>query len=271
MYWSGCSDATTPFLTLEDVRRDMTCRAQFGVDLTASVSNPDSPRPLFPTIEAPGIRCAVPGMCVVPYGSPATLSIESSGYITTWTCGGMEPQYGPSIVVPSLTVPNVCRVEQQRATRLEWTITPPEGGTVIARPTDPDAQCDASSCQVPLFTSVQLEAIPAPGYGFVRWGYCEASVPLITVNPSTYTVCEAHFEIPQPCSSNDECQSDAFCLTPDGACGTRGLCRPRTPICGHYYSPVCGCDGQTHTHRCSAGQAGVSVAYEGLCAGTQGV
>jgi hypothetical protein len=70
---------------------------------------------------------------------------------------------------------------------------------------------------------------------------------------------------PGPCVTNDDCDPDQWCAGPDGACGEGGLCKQRPQACDQDYTPVCGCDGQTHSNACSAASQGVSVASQGEC------
>jgi hypothetical protein len=65
------------------------------------------------------------------------------------------------------------------------------------------------------------------------------------------------------------CPPDQFCdFPPATRCGSgdqTGTCEPRPDFCTAQYDPVCGCDGQTHSNRCAAASAGVSIAHDGEC------
>ena len=66
-----------------------------------------------------------------------------------------------------------------------------------------------------------------------------------------------------PCGSNEFCdwQPSANC----GRADLPGVCRDVPTFCTREFRPVCGCDGQTYSNRCSANAAGVSVEFDGEC------
>lgn len=75
------------------------------------------------------------------------------------------------------------------------------------------------------------------------------------------------------CGGKDEvpCKEGEYCAYPDkaqcGASGEMGTCKPLIELgCNSVYSPVCGCDGETHGNKCYAASSGTSVAYFGECA-----
>jgi hypothetical protein len=69
----------------------------------------------------------------------------------------------------------------------------------------------------------------------------------------------------ESCRTNDDCESGAYCSKALGDCDGVGTCKPRPEACYKVYSPVCGCDGQTHGNSCDAASAGVSVGALGEC------
>jgi Kazal-type serine protease inhibitor domain len=66
------------------------------------------------------------------------------------------------------------------------------------------------------------------------------------------------------------CNLGQFCSwAPEDICGAAdapGKCAYKPQACAQYYSPVCGCDGNTYGNACSAASAGVSVVSTGECA-----
>jgi len=67
------------------------------------------------------------------------------------------------------------------------------------------------------------------------------------------------------CKTSEDCESDQFCKKPAGQCDAEGACLRRPEVCTANYLPVCGCDGKTHSNKCTAASAGQSVDYEGEC------
>ena len=69
-----------------------------------------------------------------------------------------------------------------------------------------------------------------------------------------------------------ECPSGSFCrFSVEADCGRAdapGTCSVLTDVaCGEIWSPVCGCDGATHSSSCHAQQAGTSIDHVGECGG----
>ena len=84
-----------------------------------------------------------------------------------------------------------------------------------------------------------------------------AGVPLLHLGQ-----CEAE----TPCTQNEDCHSDKFCLFPEGTCLGPGVCTSKPQFCPLYYFPVCGCDMKTYGNYCDAYANGVSVLKTGQCA-----
>jgi Kazal-type serine protease inhibitor-like protein len=66
-----------------------------------------------------------------------------------------------------------------------------------------------------------------------------------------------------------QCEDGEFCdFAPGDFCGAAdatGICRPTPEVCADIFSPVCGCDGETHPNACEANAAGTSVVSSGPC------
>jgi hypothetical protein len=68
---------------------------------------------------------------------------------------------------------------------------------------------------------------------------------------------------------SDDCGAREYCDAGRGACGSRtGSCEAIPRSCSPKVVPVCGCDGETYRNRCTAAQAGVTVALAGSCLGS---
>ena len=69
-----------------------------------------------------------------------------------------------------------------------------------------------------------------------------------------------------------QCADNEFCEYENGTCDhadLEGVCRERPQACPDILAPVCGCDGETHSNKCDANAAGVSVAHDGACEDAQ--
>ena len=69
------------------------------------------------------------------------------------------------------------------------------------------------------------------------------------------------------------CGADEFCnYEPDKDCGGTdrgGVCEDKPQVCTDIFMPVCGCDMHTHSSKCTAHSAGVSVLHDGACTATE--
>ena len=64
------------------------------------------------------------------------------------------------------------------------------------------------------------------------------------------------------------CPGDLYCFF-DGCAAETGTCTEMSEFCPEYFSPVCGCDGETYDNICFLQSAGQSLDHEGECGGGQ--
>lgn len=77
--------------------------------------------------------------------------------------------------------------------------------------------------------------------------------------------CSSSPAAPGSCKSERDCDIGEFCMRPVGECEAPGRCTQRPQMCTQDYTPVCGCDGITHSNRCGAHAAGTSIATTAAC------
>ena len=71
----------------------------------------------------------------------------------------------------------------------------------------------------------------------------------------------------QGCAGDDDCPGAQFCQFPTGTCGNGvgGTCKNKPDLCGMWFDPVCGCNGQTYGNDCGLLVGGMSKAHHGEC------
>jgi hypothetical protein len=76
---------------------------------------------------------------------------------------------------------------------------------------------------------------------------------------------------PQMCGSRglEPCADGFFCdFAVEAMCGAAdrpGVCEPIPDLCTREFRPVCGCDGETYSNRCTAAASGSGVLHDGNC------
>jgi hypothetical protein len=97
-----------------------------------------------------------------------------------------------------------------------------------------------------------------------KQGACEGAAPPEATAPSV-SIQEGQLcgtrGVPGECAEGLFCAFDKNC----GADDRGGTCKVKPKMCTKIYSPVCGCDGQTHASACVAESNGTSVASQGEC------
>jgi len=85
------------------------------------------------------------------------------------------------------------------------------------------------------------------------------------VNVAREVACE------ETCTDNSDCPSEYYCEKTAGDCDGEGTCqiKPDEGDCRNIGGLVCGCDGNTYESECEAQIAGVNVASDGACEGTE--
>lgn len=105
-------------------------------------------------------------------------------------------------------------------------------------------------------------------YEFAAWGSAVSATYEIEAMCTGGTCDEP---VAQACGSRglSPCGDGEYCDWPDAnICGRAdgpGVCAPLPEFCTEEYQPVCGCDEQTYSNRCSAAAVGVDTLYEGPC------
>lgn len=138
---------------------------------------------------------------------------------------------------------------------------------------EPDPDCPVSNCPDPTDPQVVYHGDPGDlscaqeidfcAEGQVMFNSAECGCGCITPEPTTS--CGGF--------SGELCAEGEFCeYALEDICGAAdalGVCRPIPDACPEYYSPVCGCDGNTYGNACEANGNGTSVIHAGACETTE--
>ena len=84
----------------------------------------------------------------------------------------------------------------------------------------------------------------------------------ISCGETTDNICESN--VPASCGNKKFCQLETGVCSNAGGIQV-GTCNDIPELCIEIFSPVCGCDGQTHPNECFARSKGVNLNYKGEC------
>jgi hypothetical protein len=190
-HWSGCSTATNGNLTLSNLAADTECVAHFRAFPSVIVFTVNA------SADANGGGIVLPGTTSVRSGEGVTLqAIPDAGHhFLEWTgtpeCTGTSPE----LVIDSVTsnVSCIASFERDQVT-VSFSALDAGSGTIEASGA-PAGSCDASSCSLPIGSSVTLTAQPSPGYLFAGWTGCasQAEPVLQLSNVTNNESCTASF------------------------------------------------------------------------------
>ncbi len=198
--WTGCGGSSAPDITLDAVRGNQSCVANFTrTALTATVQ-----AGLGGVVEvvayADGADCAGQS-CSFPFGGGAVTvrATPANGFVfNAWSdCSNSTD---PTLVLTGLTqnVNCVANFGAQRAsvTGMVAPSSPAGSGSITASSRNPSASCSGAACTLDVGGTVQLVAAPASGFRFVGWTGCTTSgaATLDLPDVSGSVTCVATFE-----------------------------------------------------------------------------
>lgn len=193
--WSQCSDSSEPSLTLEGVRRDTLCQANFvplRFTVSSTVAPPDTGSVLASAIA--GEPACSAGGCTVNYGSDVSLVAQPAvGHrFLGWT--GCQTSTAATLLVANVRADVACQANFERIV-LRVGVTAGAGGSVMAGSGSPGASCSASGCSVPYGGQVMAAATAQAGYRFDAWSGCSTSseAALTLSNVTADAACTASF------------------------------------------------------------------------------
>jgi Divergent InlB B-repeat domain len=195
--WSGCNTSSEPTITLDGIRADTACTANF-TPLRYTVSSsvaPSASGAIEARASGAAAQCA-DGACTVNYGSNVTLTAAPA---VGWRFGGWtgcQTSDQATITVADVRADARCQATFQRITFVVSAgFTPDNGGAVTIDASGPGATCNGLRCTVPYGGGAALAANPANGWNFVSWSGCSDSTDrnLNLTNVTANADCRATF------------------------------------------------------------------------------
>jgi hypothetical protein len=194
--WSQCSDSPELTLTLEGVRRDTMCQANFTplrYTVSSSVAPPDTGS-VVASASTGQPECGG-GRCTVDYGSSVTLTaMPATGWrFSAWA--GCVSSNDATINVNNVRSDVGCQATFERIF-LRVDASAGSGGSVAATSTTQAATCNGAGCTVPYGGEVVLSAAAQTGFRFTAWSGCSTSgdATLRLGNITAGASCVANFE-----------------------------------------------------------------------------
>lgn len=166
--WSGamCEQGTGPALQLVEIDSDVACVAEYRLGIAVMGAVVGAVGEVIASSSTPGAVC-MRGGCVIDAGGDATLTaptIDGHRFMGWEGDPGCESA-ALSITFPAVAESRTCFARYAPRFEVSGFATPLEGGSVRATADTPGARCSGAYCRVD-GGSVQLEAIPNPGYRF---------------------------------------------------------------------------------------------------------
>jgi hypothetical protein len=194
--WSQCADSTAPVLTLEGLRRDTACQANF-TPLRYSVSG--TPTPAVGGAVAASATQGNPACsgatCTVDYDSDVSLTATpAEGYSFAGWSGCTGAGTAPTLAFPGVRADVSC---QATFSRIFFTVdgNAGNGGSVAISSGSAGSTCAGPRCTVPYGAEVVLTANAQTGFQFGGWSGCSTSAasPLTLSNVVASSACTATF------------------------------------------------------------------------------
>jgi hypothetical protein len=192
--WSGGGACTgvAPSLTLQDVRSNVTCTANFVQRFEVrSNALPAAAGTTAASSQSAAAVCAADTCTVDARADVSVLASPAAGYrFVSWS-GCADSTTNP-LLLSALQEPKQCTANFERITYVVAAVAS-AGGTVSG--SLGNQACAGASCTVPHGDDVTFSAAPATGYAFTGWSDCATSTePTLVLSAVTRAqVCRATF------------------------------------------------------------------------------